>query len=170
MELNGNAGYGILIKQKDILQQRKYFQEMAKILGVKTIYYAPRPDKHWTTYAEIKSNYFEPEIVDCIFETVADAKTMKKLGWNSERGDAATVLSVPYDLKGLQVGALFIVPSPFDKSQGKLFRVSRMSAVMIYPASITCEIVPEYEDTYSHQDDNYTESSMNIMSREEDHL
>ena len=55
------------------------------------------------------------------------------------------MIHVPYDLPGLQVGALFTVPSGLDKSKGRVFRVISMSNIMIYPASIACEIALEYD-------------------------
>ena len=97
--------YGLLLNQNDILLQRKYFEEFVQMLGVKVIHRAPRPSKHYTTYAEIESNYFEPEAVGCIFDEYPTPRTMKKLGWNSELGESASVISVPYDLQGLQQGS-----------------------------------------------------------------
>ena len=58
MEQQNN--YGLLLHKSDITLHRKWFKEMAKLLGIKVIYRAPRPDKHYTTYAEIESNYYEP--------------------------------------------------------------------------------------------------------------
>jgi hypothetical protein len=55
------------------------------------------------------------------------------------------MIHVPYDLQGLQVGALFEVPSGLDTGKGRLFRVISMSNIMVYPASIACEIALEYE-------------------------
>ena len=57
------------------------------------------------------------------------------------------MLHVPYDLPNLQVGALFEIPSGIDNAPPRLFRVISMKTIMVYPASITCEIAPEYEDT-----------------------
>ena len=57
------------------------------------------------------------------------------------------MIHVPYDLPGLQVGALFNVPSGLDNTEGRLFRVIGLQNIMIYPASITCEIAPEYLDS-----------------------
>ncbi len=57
------------------------------------------------------------------------------------------MIHVQYDLPNLQVGALFGVPSGIDNGEPRLFRVISMQTTMIYPASITCEIAPEYEDT-----------------------
>ena len=48
--------YGLLLNQNAKLQ-RQYFREAVKLLGIKVLYRAPLPDKHYTTYAEIDSNY-----------------------------------------------------------------------------------------------------------------
>ena len=37
------------------------------------------------------------------------------------------------------------MPSGLDDGKGRLFRVIGLSNIMIYPASITCEIALEYE-------------------------
>ena len=47
-----NTGYGLLLHEKDIKIHRKYFAEMTNLIGIKCIFYAPRPGKHWTTYGE----------------------------------------------------------------------------------------------------------------------
>ena len=49
--------YGILLSEKDIKLQRKYFIEMTKLIGVNVLYRYTLPNKHWTTYTEIDSNY-----------------------------------------------------------------------------------------------------------------
>ena len=56
------------------------------------------------------------------------------------------MIHVPYDLYGLERGALFTVPSGLDNAEGRLFRVINMQNIMMYPASIACEIAPEYAD------------------------
>lgn len=160
--------YGLLLSKNDILIQRKYFEEMARMLGVKVIHRAPRPSKTYTTYSEIDTNYFEPVIVDCIFDEHPTQKTMKKLGWNSELVESASVISVPYDLEGLQRGSLFIVPSAFDGSKGRLFRVAEITSIMIYPCSLTCKLVPEYENTFSNSHYSHKNDSFNLLNREED--
>lgn len=159
--------YGLLLNKKDILLQRKYFEGCVMMLGVKVIHRAPRPDKHYTTYAEIQSNYFEPEAVGCIFDEHPNQRTMKKLGWNAELGESASIISVPYDLEGLQQGSLFIIPSAFDNTKGRLFRVVEITGIMIYPASLTCKLVPEYENTFTPDNFNHQRNSFNLLNREE---
>lgn len=139
-----DRNYGILINEQDIKLQRIYFNEMCSLIGVFAKYRAPKKDKHWTQYSEIDSNYQPQETVGCIFNENVDQRTLKKLGWVTELDTQVTIISVPYDLKDLQVGALFILPGAIDNSQGRLFRVTKLSTIAIYPASITCEVVPEY--------------------------
>lgn len=164
-----NSGnYGVLLRDSDIKIHRKYFEEMCKLIGVNVLYYIPKENKHWTTYAEIKTNFYDPILVSCIFEDHPNQYTMKKLGWDSELQENASLISVPYDLKDLQVGAIFIVPSSIDNTKGRVFRVVRMRNSMIYPSSITCELVPEYENTFSSSEFVYKDSSFNLLNDEEE--
>ena len=162
-----NNQYGLLFNQNDILLQRKYFEECVMMVGVQVIHRAPRPSKHYTTYAEIESNYFEPQAVGCIFDEHPNQRTMKKLGWNSELGESASLISVPYDLEGLQQGSLFIIPSAFDHTKGRLFRVVEITGIMIYPASLTCKLVPEFENTFTTDNFNHQYNSFNLLNRED---
>lgn len=158
--------YGLLLNESDIKLQRKYFNEMIKLIGIQVIYRAARENKTWTTYSEIDSNYFEPIVTGCIFEEHPNQYTMKKLGWVSEVQENSSLIVVPYDLPHIQVGALFILPSGIDNAKGRVFRVVRMSNIMLYPASITCEIVPEYEDIYSNVI--YKNDSLTLLTEEEE--
>nr|DAH28133.1 MAG TPA: hypothetical protein [Caudoviricetes sp.] len=165
--IDPNKKYGTLITP-DILLQRTYFKQMVELLGVWPIYLAPRPGKYYTTYAEIKSNYQEPEQVGCIFDEHPPQRTMKKLGWDSELQENASVISVPYDLHDLQPGALFIIPSAFDNTKGRLFRVAEISGEMIYPASLTCKLVPEFEDTLPESKKDFKRSDFNLLAEEDE--
>lgn len=160
--------YGILLTP-DIKLHRQYFKQMTRLIGINVIYRSVKPNKHWTTYAEIDSSYNEPMLVGCIFEEHPNQRTMKKLGWDAELNTDASVIHVPYDLPNLQVGCLFIVPSGLDNALGRLFRVTKLSNIMAYPASISCEIVPEYEDTMSSAEvHDFSHSSFNVLNTEED--
>lgn len=159
--------YGILLSEKDIKLQRKYFIEMTKLIGVNVLYRYTLPNKHWTTYTEIDSNYSQPELVRCIFNEYPDQRTMKKLGWIAELDSDISIISVPYDLPNIQVGCLFIIPSAIDSAKGRLFRVVRMSTIMIYPASISCAIIPEYENNLSNSIEQHETNSFNLMAENE---
>lgn len=163
-----NDSYGYLLDKKDIMLQRGYFEELTKLLGVTVIHRAPRSGKTYTTYSEIDSNYYEPVATGCIFDEHPTPRTMKKLGWNAELDTSASIISVPYDLEGLQQGSLFIVPSAFDNTKGRLFRVVEITSIMIYPCSLTCKLVPEFENTFTDNAYNYKTNSFNLLNREED--
>lgn len=160
--------YGTLLNTNTKLH-RQYFREAVKLLGVRVIYRAPLPGKKWTTYGEIDNNFALPILVGCLFEEHPTVRTMKRLGWDAELQENASLISVDYDLPNLQVGALFIVPSSIDNSQGRLFRVTRLTTDFIYPASVTCEIVPEWEDTTNPETEfDYERSSFNLLDVDED--
>ena len=150
--------YGLLLND-NIKLHRRWFIEMTRLIGIQVIYRAPRPDKHYTTYSEIDSNYEKPMRVGCIFEEHPEQQTLKKLGWAAELQQDASIIHVPYDLPNLQQGALFIIPSGIDKAKGRLFRVVKMVNSIIYPASISCQIVPEFENTYSNSESEFKHRS-----------
>lgn len=159
--------YGLLLND-NIKLHRRWFIEMTRLIGIQVIYRAPRPDKHYTTYSEIDSNYEKPMRVGCIFEEHPEQQTLKKLGWAAELQQDASIIHVPYDLPNLQQGALFIIPSGIDKAKGRLFRVVKMVNSIIYPASISCQIVPEFENTYSNSESEFKHRSFTLLNDEED--
>lgn len=135
--------YGLLIN-KDIKLHRFYFKEMVKLLGINCQYRAPMSNKHFNTIGDLESDYYPAETVGCIFQEHPDQKTLKKMGWVAELQESSSIIHVPYDLKGLEVGALFSIPSGLDNATPRVFRVISMQNIMVYPASIACEIAPEY--------------------------
>lgn len=164
--MDAQSKYGILLTD-DIKLHRQYFEEMCQLWGIVCLYYAPRANKHWTTYAEIKSNYFDPIPVPVIFDEHPTQQTLKKMGWVSELQESSSIIHVPYDLPNIQQGALFAIPSGLDDGKARLFRVVRMTNILVYPASIACEIVPEYENTYAQSQDNFEHDSFNLLNRED---
>lgn len=160
--------YGTLISDPSIKIYRKYFKEMVKLLGIRVLYRQVKNSKHWTTYAELEANYEKPILVGCLFDNHPDQQTAKKLGWISELQSDTMLIHVSYDLP-VQLGDLFIVPSGLDNTKGRLFRVTKISNQMVYPASITCAIVPEYEDTFKQETSyDYSHKSYTLLNREED--
>ena len=137
--------YGRLITP-EIKLHRQYFKEMVKLLGINCIYRAPLPGKQFDKHGDLDARYYAGEVVGVIFQEHPDQKTLKKMGWVAELQENSSIIHVPYDLPHLEVGALFIIPSGIDQAQGRVFRVISMQNIMVYPASIACEIAPEYED------------------------
>lgn len=137
--------YGMLINQ-DIKLHRTWFKQMTKLLGINCIYKAPMENKTFDNRGDLQSAYQPGIVVGCVFQEHPDQKTLKKMGWVAELQEGSSIIHVPYDLKDLQVGAQFIIPSGIDQAIGRVFRVISMNNIMIYPASIACEIAPEYYD------------------------
>ena len=139
--------YGLLMG-KDIKLFRKWFKEMTKLRGINCIYRAPKKGtKNYDRHGDLDADYEQPIVVGVIFQDHPDQKTLKKMGWVSELQESSSMIHVPYDLQGLERGALFIIPSGLDNAEGRVFRVINMQNIMMYPASIACEIAPEYYDT-----------------------
>lgn len=149
---------------------RIYFEEMVNLIGIKVYYRAPMPNKSWTNYTEIESNYYDPIEVGVIFDEHPTQQTLKKMGWVSELQESSSIIHVPYDLPEIQYGALFFIPSGLDGTPAKLFRVVKLMNSIVNPASISCEIVPEFENTFKKEQYDYTHSSFNVLSEEEDYL
>ena len=161
--------YGRLITP-DIKLHRKWFDEMVRLIGIQVVYRAPRKDKHWTSFAEIESNYQPSIVIGCIFDEHPTQQTMKKMGWVSELQKDSSLILIAYDTPDIQQGALFIVPSGLDDGKGRLFRCVKLTNSIVYPASIACEIVPEYEDTYQNTNNDFMHSSFNLLNEEDYHL
>lgn len=158
--------YGVLLTPQ-IKLHRKYFKEMCKLIGIQVLYYAPKPDKHYTTYTEIKSNYENPILVGCIFEEHPTQQTLKKMGWVSELQENSSIINVDYNLPNLQQGALFAIPSGLDDGKARMFRVVKLSNSIVYPSSMTCEIMPEFEDTFSDSDYRHLHDNFNLLNQDE---
>ena len=141
---NNVKDYGILINS-DIKLHRLWFKQMLALHGINCKYRAPSSNKEYDIYGDLQTGYKPEIIVGCLFEEHPDQKSLKKAGWVAELQEGSSIIHVPYDLPDLQVGALFEVPSGLDNGKGRVFRVRSMSNIMIYPASIACEIALEYE-------------------------
>lgn len=118
---------------------------MLKLHGINCKYRAPLENKDYDMHGDLQTVYKPEVVVGCLFEEHPNQKSLKKAGWVAELQEGSSMIHVPYDLPDLQVGALFEVPSGLDNSKGRVFRVISMSNIMIYPASITCELALEYE-------------------------
>ena len=86
----------------------------------------------------------------------------------SELQESSSIIHVQYDLDNIQQGCLFEIPSGLDYGENRFFRVVRLSTGIVYPASITCEIVPEYYDTYKPDINTHQfNSNTNVLNDEE---
>lgn len=138
------TNYGILIN-KDIKLHRSWFKQMTALHGINCKYRAPLKNKTYDIHGDLISGYAPEIIVGCLFEEHPDQKSLKKAGWVAELQEGTSIIHVPYDLPDLQAGALFDIPSGLDHGKDRTFRVISISNIMIYPASIACELALEYE-------------------------
>ena len=159
--------YGLLLNG-DIKLHRQWFKEMVKLHGINVIYRAVKPGKKWTSYAELDTNFEPPTLEGCIFDEHPTQQTLKKIGWVSELQESSSIIHVRYDLEDIQVGCLFIIPSGLDNAKGRVFRVTKLANSIVYPASITCEIVPEYENIFSETLHDHSDNSFNLLNEEDD--
>lgn len=161
--------YGILL-HPSIKLHRRYFKEMVKLIGIYVYYIPPKQEsKHYTTYGEIEADYNNVMKIGVIFDEHPTQQTLKKMGWVSELQENSSIIHVDYDLPGLEQGAMFIIPSGIDHATGRLFRVVRLTNSIVYPASISCELVPEYEDQFVPETNyDYERTSFNLLNREDD--
>jgi hypothetical protein len=137
------TNYGILINS-NIKLHRSYFKQMTALHGINCKYRAPL-NKEYDGYGDLQTGYKPAILVGCLFEEHPNQKSLKKAGWVAELQEGSSMIHVPYDLPDLQVGALFDVPSGLDNGKDRTFRVISMSNIMIYPASIACELALEYD-------------------------
>ena len=137
--------YGILLNKKNITLHRLWFKQCVALHGINCKYRAPLENKEYDIHGDLQTSYKPEIIVGCLFEEHPNQKSLKKAGWVAELQEGSSMIHVPYDLPDLQVGALFEVPSGLDSGKGRVFRVVSMSNIMVYPASISCEIALEYE-------------------------
>ena len=157
-----------LLVQEDAKRLRAYFDEMAKLIGQHVLHKAPKPDKHYTDYTEIESNYGDWVETDVIFDEYPTQQTLKKIGWYSEGTETQPILHASWNLQHLQQGSLFLIPSGIDGAEGRLFRVTKMTNIMQFPDRCYCYLVPEYKTTNRKSQQDYSNGGMNYLRSDED--
>ena len=159
--------YGLLLNNK-IKLHRDWFKQLTKLIGINCVY-RPPIYKRYDERGDLDAKYAKGEIVGCIFQEHPDQATLKKMGWVAELQENSSIIHVPYDLHDLQAGALFEIPSGLDTAPSRVFRVVKMQNIMVYPASIACEIAPEYHSVdESHLFNDYTTEDMPLLVDRED--
>lgn len=165
-----NYDTGLLLNKADIQLHRNWFKEMTKLIGIVVGYKYPLPgNKDYNLYGELKTNYSEAIKVGVIYQEHPNQWTMKKMGWDSIMDEELSIIHVPYDLPGLQVGCLFLVPPGVDGGEPRLYRVVKMSTIAVYPASVACAIGPMMQDTFEESlAHDFTKTNFNAIIEEED--
>ena len=159
-----NFDTGILLDKENIKLHRMWFKQFLTLHGLNIIHRAPRPGKTYNGYGELDTFYSDPVQTACIYDEHPNQKSMKKLGWNAELQDNPIIVHVPYDLKDLQAGSLFIIPSGLDNTEPRMFRVIQLSNIAIYPCSIACELGLEWKtDQPKSEVNDFSTSNFNVL-------
>ena len=165
-----NKDTGLLLNGEDIKLHRQWFTEMTELIGIVARYRFPIEErKTYDLYGELEATYSSETPVGIIFEEHPNQHTMRKLGWVSELDENMSIIHVPYDLPHLQKGCLFTIPAGIDDAEPRVFRVEKLSTIGVYPASVTCEIGPMFNNTFEKSSEvDFTKSNFNLINEEED--
>ena len=49
-----------------------------------------------------------------------------------------------------------------------MFRVTKLLTTMVYPASVSCEIVPEYKDTFKPSLHDHSDNTFTLLNEDGD--
>lgn len=136
--------YSLINQDAEIF--REYFEECLELWGIPALYFQCKDenipmDKQFTVLGEMSKHYYAPLEKHVIFEATPKVQTLRKLGWVTELDKEQPIVHVEYNLPGLTRGAVFKIKDPMSLTDGRLFRVTKMSLGILYPASIACQIV-----------------------------
>lgn len=121
---------------------RKYFKECLDLYGIPSLFFQKKETiKDFTTLGEMKNNYYDPIETHVIFESTPQVRTLKKLGWVTELDKEQPIVHVEYNLPGISRGCVFKIKDPISLTDGRLFRITKMSTGILYPASISCQLI-----------------------------
>lgn len=140
---------GDLIRQ-DIEYHRKYFNESAKLLGIKVKYYSVSKSKS-NIYDDKDIHYNDPMLLDIHFEQYPKIKTLKKIGWYKENDTELPIIAyIPYDTPFLSKNSKI----EFEHDLGELrsFEVSEITTDYSFPIYWILKLVPIFNDSTVHKD------------------
>lgn len=129
------------IIQNDAKIFKKYADECLSMYGIPSLYYQIKPGKDYSAVGELSGCYYDPVRTKVIFDQAPNIRTLKKLGWVTEADTQQPLVHVMFDLPGIEIGCLFSIKDPLTKASGRLFRITKMTTSILYPAMLTCQIV-----------------------------
>lgn len=127
--------------QSDAKIFKKYANECLDALGIPSLFYQIKPGKEYSAQGELGGCYYDPIRTKVIFDQAPNVRTLKKLGWVTETDTQQPLVHCKFDLPGIENGCLFSIKDPLAKSSGRLFRITKMTTSVLYPAMLTCQIV-----------------------------
>lgn len=149
-----------LLTQNDSEAFRKWFKEMAKLLGFRCGYQYPLSDEK-TIHSEPNMPMSIPIDIDIIFDENPTLDTLKKHGWVTEIGEQKPVVAqVPYDTPNLRRYSRIIIPPVGTIVDARIFEVTAISTILEYPDCWTVRLAPVYKTI---QDNNKKTKEANII-------
>lgn len=140
-----------LLTQLDATQHRKWFNEMANLLGWTVGYQYPLGDQK-TIHSEPNMEMSNPISVDIIFNENPTMDTLKKHGWVTEIGEQKPVIAqVPFDIPHLQRYSRFIIPPVGSVIDARTFEVTAISSILEYPDCWTVKLAPVYKTIQNNE-------------------
>lgn len=149
-----------LLTNSDATQHRKWFKEMAELLGWKVGYQYPLGDQK-TIHSEPNMPMSNPVSLDIIFIENPTMDTLKKHGWVTEIGEQRPVIAqVPFDTPYLQRYSRFIIPPVGSVMDARTFEVTAISSILEYPDSWTVRLAPIYKTIKNNESLQHENNSM----------
>lgn len=146
------------IIQNDAKIFKYYADEALDLYGIPCQYFQCKPGKSFTTLGEMKSCYYDAVWTKVIFDQAPNVKTLRKLGWVTELDEQQPIVHVKFDLPGIEIGCLFNIKDPLRVDKGRMFRITKMSVGILYPATLTCQLAAivgdDIEETTNPYDGN----------------
>jgi len=134
-----------LLNRQDSTIFRKYFSEMAKLIG-QSVGYQYVVEKDMTIHSEDNSKLSAPIRIDVLFDENPNVDTLNTLGWTSELNtQQPIVVNVPYNTPNLTVNARIIVESVDGVQRPRVFKITKIISDLEFPDAYTCAVVPVFD-------------------------
>ena len=134
-----------LLNRQDSTIFRKYFNEMAKLIG-QSVGYQYVVEKSLTIHSEDNSILSTPIRIDVLFDENPSVDTLNTLGWTSELNtQQPIVVNVPYNTPNLTVNARIIIESVDGVQRPRVFKITKIISDLEFPDAYTCAVVPVFD-------------------------
>lgn len=152
-----------LLTQSDAIQHRKWFNEMAELLGISVGYQYPLGDTK-TIHSEPNMPMSNPTQLDIIFNENPTIDTLKKHGWVTEIGENKPVIAqVPYNTPNLQRYSRIIIPPIGTVIRERTFEVTAISTILEYPDCWTVKLAPVYNTIVEEHNESLNKANVSMM-------
>lgn len=136
---------GVLVND-DSLLARRYFKEMARLIGVKCLYqYITNLDL--TIHSEDNSRLSTAIPLDILLDEHPTIHTMNRLGWLSEINEETKpiIATLPFDTPNLTVNARITLASIDGVQRPRVFKITKIVSDFEYPDTYTVALVPVFD-------------------------